>query len=159
MAEKNLCCKTVTYYHIIPRAGSGNKRLSPWNMLQDFVHQFFSTALLPFVLTASQTGKAGGKMSWVILARTVTGFDQWEGGTDQSDQGEPANSSRPGHWPLPLSPPTRLQLCRATILVLYTPIFCWWILIRFQVQCFMVIGSGLIQIVYCKNYSAEKTWY
>ena len=45
----------------------------------------------------SDTGKAGGKMSWVILARTVTGFDQWEGGTDQSDQGEPANSSRPGH--------------------------------------------------------------
>ena len=57
MAEK----KTVTHYHIIPRAGSRNKRLSPGNMLQGSVHQFFSQAL-PSMSTECQ---GGGEMSWV----------------------------------------------------------------------------------------------
>ena len=83
--SENFCCKTRTgsYYHIIPGAGSSNKRLSPWNMLQDFVHQFLSTAL-PHPCWQHVVVQVVRRLA--RRARTVVSeFDQWEGWSD--------------HWP------------------------------------------------------------
>ena len=101
MAEK----KTVTHYHIIPRAGSRNKRLSPGNMLQGSVHQFFSQAL-PSMSTECQ---GGGEMSWVRVAssRTVVGLSNGRE-VNWPLTREPANGNPRGHWPL--DPPPRVRL-------------------------------------------------
>ena len=79
MAEK----KTVTHYHIIPRAGSRNKRLSPGNMLQGSVHQFLSQAL-PSMSTECQGGDVLGESGQF---QDSGGFVQWEGGELTTDQG------------------------------------------------------------------------
>ena len=44
------------------------------------------------------------------LARTVSEFNQWESWSDHWP-GEPTNRKGAGHWPLPPSPPPRVELC------------------------------------------------
>ena len=66
---------------------------------------FSPLCLLPFMLTALVLVRCLG------LARTVSEFDQWESWSDHWP-GEPTNRRRAGHWPLPPSPPPRVELCR-----------------------------------------------
>ena len=119
-ASEILCCKSTTgsYYHIIPRAGSWNKRLSLWNMLQDFVHQFFTTALPSLLLTASGTG-GGGKKAGQSQDRSDRELTNGRGGVT-TDQGGSTNGNQAGHWPLP-PPRVEFYCCIycATIWILY----------------------------------------
>lgn len=95
--------------------GSSNKRLSPWKTCCKAFN-------LNFSLTPNHSCwqlwsfRWSVEMSRVIVGsvRTVTGIDQWEGWADHWP-GESANGNRPGHWPLPLSPPPRVETSSVTI--------------------------------------------
>ena len=98
-----------------PLPGSSNKRLSPWKTCCKAFNINFS--LTPnHSCWQLRSFRWCVEMSSVIVGsvRTVTGIDQWEGWADHWP-GESANGNRPGHWPLPLSPPPRVEPSSVTI--------------------------------------------